>query len=359
MNFKTGFISTAILGICASSWGSNLPNYSVEILPSLGGSNSKAVDINDLGVVVGMSTRTDDANCLTDTYNKPCEYATLWQNGVAIDLGHVASDSDYTQLNSINNNGEVVGLELDHFVGGGYSSKPIAGNAQGLYQLPLLVENTDGVANDINQFNVIVGWSRNENEQQQLVSWNNNAITALQESSEYNRWGLGINATGWISGLEYRPWSGQPSNGFVLKNNTMTALSSSQYFWSEGQAISDYGVIAGTLAEKEFSQPMAAIWVPTLFGGLETIKLGALNKDVTSALLDINNFGQAVGYSIDENGVYRGVMTSGFNLYDLNDYIEVEDGTLIEANGVNASGQVVGTLSTTSGLKAVLLTPIL
>ena len=357
-NFKIGFINTAILSLCASSWGDNLPNYSVEILPSIGGSNSKAIAINDLGVVVGMSTRTDEADCLTEEYNQPCEYATLWQGGVAIDLGHVASDSDYAQINAINNNGEIVGLEIDHFVGGGYISKPIAGNAQGIYQLPLLVEGTGGVANDINDFNVVVGWGRNENEQQQLVSWNNNTVTALQESPDYYRWGLSINNTGWISGLEYRPYSGQPSNGFVLKNNSMTALSSSQYYFSEGQAISDYGVIAGTLADREFSQPMAAIWVPTFLGGMEVIKLGALNHDVTSTLLDINNLGQAVGHSMDENGVFRGTITSGFNLYDLNDYIKVDDGTIIEANGINSLGQVVGTLSTSSGLKAVLLTPI-
>lgn len=67
------------------------------ILPSLGGNNDSARDINDAGVVVGFSTIASQAHF----------HATMWKNDLVTDLGTINNLNSFAM--AINNGGDIVG----------------------------------------------------------------------------------------------------------------------------------------------------------------------------------------------------------------------------------------------------------
>src|SRR6266496_1868974 len=64
----------------------------------------RAVSINDLGQVVGIS-----GDCFIAVGNSSARHAVLWQNGVPIDLGNIGGDAWNTPT-MINNQGTIIGF---------------------------------------------------------------------------------------------------------------------------------------------------------------------------------------------------------------------------------------------------------
>ncbi len=85
--------------------------YLVTALGTLGGSNSAAFGINDLGQVVGSSITAGGQT-----------HAFLYSDGVMIDLGVLSPSDNFSQAFRINDNGQVVGKSAtadSHGLGGG------------------------------------------------------------------------------------------------------------------------------------------------------------------------------------------------------------------------------------------------
>jgi probable HAF family extracellular repeat protein len=94
------FFSCFVLALLAGRAGAY--NYTVTVLPSLGGTASEAYGINDLNQVVGWSTRPGDDWC----------YPCLWTSSTTVvDLGYVVGKGF---AYDINNAGQVVGQANNH-----------------------------------------------------------------------------------------------------------------------------------------------------------------------------------------------------------------------------------------------------
>jgi probable HAF family extracellular repeat protein len=107
-------------------------------LGTLGGHQSLAQGINDLGQIVGWSQLAGGS-----------VRATLWQSGSIIDLG---SAGDYSSATAINNKGQVVGSST-----GPANARAFMWDQGRMINLGTLGQGGDSVAYDINDLGIVVG----------------------------------------------------------------------------------------------------------------------------------------------------------------------------------------------------------
>jgi len=115
-------------------------------LPTLGGSNSEAMAINERGVAVGLAD-LDDVQHIA--------HAVLYRKGRAQDLGVLDGDLD-SRADDINNFDVVVGQSYRHGPDGSVST-PFVYSDGVLKRLPLPAEGIDGRAGNVNDAGWIVG----------------------------------------------------------------------------------------------------------------------------------------------------------------------------------------------------------
>lgn len=354
-NFLLKSLSLALIATVLSCGRTpEQPNYTFHDLGNLGGSNSTALAVNNHRQVVGWSTRNDEPECLAPGGPRPCEYPFLWVDGNMTDLGHFNPEADYTHAMSINDESVIVGTEIDHTTATDYTTVPFIYFNSTLRLLPLLNNNEVGEAFDINQDGVAVGYSVGSTDI--IVTWINQSVTAVEPSDQFYRRSRGINSSGWIVGLQYEkgPFL-RPHNGISYRDNEITVLSDLEDVLSEGNAVNDEGIIAGSLA-KQFRNPTeATLWIPKLSGELETVMVGGLENHPSSEFLDINNSGVAVGNSSDSSGVSFAVLYKGSKLQNLNDLVSVTKGTFRSGNGINENGDIVGSIEINGNIHAFLL----
>ena len=223
---------------------------------------------------------------------------------------------------------------------------------------------------------------------------------------------LGINTAGTVVGYFY-PTVCQPlslTHAFVIKNGVFADLSQptdpSQpcNVYSEAHGINTSGQIAGATVNPSNNAEEAAVWQPD---GTITF-LGFLPGENSSRAFAINDAGQVAGnayttvpqyslhaflfsngtmkdidtfnsqaswaFGINKNGVvvgqvadqpdsmaYRAFVFMGGSMMDLNTLIPAGSGlTLMQANGINDAGQIVGQAQSTSDgtVRGFLLTPV-
>src|SRR5215207_8049071 len=95
-----------------------------------------------------------------------------------------------------------------------------------------------------------------------------------------------------------------------------------------------------------------------LYSGGQMQDLGTLPGGIGSIAYSVNDSGQVVGVSLTSNETKRAFLYSDAQMYDLNDLIPGDAGwTLLEARGINTSGQIVGTGVINGQTRAFLATP--
>jgi probable HAF family extracellular repeat protein len=95
-----------------------------------------------------------------------------------------------------------------------------------------------------------------------------------------------------------------------------------------------------------------------LYSGGQMQDLGTLPGRTESIAYSVNDSGQVVGVSLTSNETKRAFLYSDAQMYDLNDLILGDAGwTLLEARGINTSGQIVGTGVINGQTRAFLATP--
>ena len=276
---------TLLVGGLANPAGAGV-TYSVTDLGTLGGTNSYAWGINDLGQVVGRSASPTGS------------HAFVYNNGVMSDLGTL---------------------------GGTYSA-----------------------AFKINDSGVITGQSSSsENSSRRAFVYSNGQMTYLGAGLGWNAWtesfAISANNSGQVVGYRNYTTSNFPqfpppwtkATGFVYSGGTTTMLSPpAGYDSTEALAINDAGQIAGIYYDTTtYPNSQAYAFLDTA-GVITTIAAGACGDTAynyfQSGGFDINSSGDVIGVLEDSGGfLYRNGQTTSL-------------GTDFLCNAINDAGQIVG-----------------
>ncbi len=142
--------------------------------------------------------------------------------------------------------------------------------------------------------------------------------------------------------------------GFVWQSGKMTKMGTLGGLWSQGYAINNKGQIVGLA----YTKNGLAHGFITNCATCPLKDLGTFAGGTSSVwALSINDSGAVVGRSTF-GGTYHAFIYSGGKIRDLNSLIPVGSGwVLIEADGINASGQIAGMGTHNGQERAFLLTP--
>jgi probable HAF family extracellular repeat protein len=287
-------------------------------VPGLGGLNSEAFGVNAEGQAAGLAeTATSDPNgedfCGFGTYVICLPF--MWQHGVMTSLptlgGNNAEGGQINDRGQMAGNAENTTLDSTCPVGGPqmFQEKPVTWEKGKVRRLHTFPGDPDGWAFGINDHGQTVGASGfcstlNEDTGVYILSrhallWDKRAVTDLG-----NLGGTGAFGPGNVAG-----------------------------------EINNQGEVVGTSDLKGDTKFHAFLW--TRKNGMKD--LGTLDGDVDSAGLGINQAGDAVGVSFDEDGDPRAFLRKNGVMADLNTLIPADSPLyLLFAHGINSGGEIVG-----------------
>ncbi|MEE3001685.1 MAG: hypothetical protein VX908_03210 [Planctomycetota bacterium] len=306
--------------------------YELTILPTLpGGTNCRAGDINDAGVVVGESAIPGTAYL----------NAVSWIDGKAIDLTGLGISG--ATANGINNSGMIVGMS-DEFNINAYRW------AGGVIEQLDTPNSCCSEAHAVNATGIICGRiSLNGISSNSAALWIDGAWQAL-DSSKHSSIAYDINDNMQVVGSTY--FSSSMSSGFLWENGVMTELTTPSeppsHVWA--YAINEDGAVVG------YGSHRGILWEEG-----NVFELPPLPGGTLSSAKDVNNQGTIIGYSYGDgfSSKHACRWLEG-QVADLNDLVDGGDWILIEATAINNNGQIVGmafSSSKNSG-HAYILTPI-
>lgn len=265
----------------------------MDTLATLGGPVSRAFGINEGGTVVGESRISSANNQLR---------AFLYENGAMRNLGTLLPTDTFSSAAAVNSSGEVVGR----------SGLSITQGRAFLYQ--------DGRMKDLGTLGGSYSGALNINDAGQVVGW-------------------ALNADG--QGRAFLYQDGQM--------NELGALPGGSY--AEARDINDTGQVVGTSKDADGDDKAF------LYEDGQMKDLGTLGGPISNTHA-INDFGQVVGWSPDADGSPRAFIYEDGAMIDLNGLIPTDSGwVLVDAFGINASGQVTGIGTINGESHAFLLTP--
>jgi probable HAF family extracellular repeat protein len=353
-----------LLGICLAlsvPAGAVVQTYTITDIGVLNGDNeSSGFWLNTSGAVVGCS---DTAN--SEGY--PCtgtgagQHAFYWtKSGGLKDLGTLPGGNISGAI-GINDAGEVVGysntstglLTEYNFIAFEWTS------SGGMVNLGKLSGGDSSCAFEINSSGVIAGDSFVSATVVDAANWTDNKIKSLGAlpKSIFTA-ALDINDSGEIVGESVFGY-GPPftSHGFEWTSadgmKDLGTLSGGDT--SMANAINSSGIIVG-----QSNSGSVLTWHAVKWDGNNEIEdLGTLPGGTYSVAFGINDSSEVVGYgNIADNAAHAMLWTSTGGMQDLNDLIATNSGwVLINANAINASGQITGYGTKGGHNHAFLLTP--
>ena len=288
------FVVAALLSLTAISAQAE---YTFKLLDGLGGTKSGAMGINSNGQVVGYAYSTNNAN----------SYATIWNGS---NVSSLSANLPNTVALDINRSGQVAGyVSLLDPNGGGDTPinnpfNALSWNAGNVSSPPSL-GGTYNKNNAVNDSGTSVGWSLN--------------------SGDYT-----YHATVWTG--RYTIDLGAGASGGVS---------------SRAVDINDSGLVVGSSLTSDGVTFKATMW-----DGLNATDLGTLGG-AGSLARSINASGQIVGVSDTSNGRQHATLWDNGIATDLGTLTDQSFGYSY-ANGINASGSVVGWSNAASGQHATL-----
>ena len=320
-------------------------SYSVIYLGTLGGSSSKAFDINNLGVIVGNSSTPNDEEL----------HAVYWENGVINDLGTLGGT--ISTAYSISDTGYAAGISLTkdnleaHATVWGFGF---------MHNLSNDKEDVGSTAYAINQSGQVVGNSREGKNNANATEWSWSLPSINHSSFPGGKFSYanGINDSGQIVGNSGSPLSdARIATLWDVDGNTINlgTLGGSDSFAKD---INEAGQIVGASLIKDDITTHATLWdnhIPS--------SLGALPDGNYSVAFDINNRSQIVGVSICQFFLTCATLWEDNTIVDLNIFLDErlkELGWLLYfAQAINDNGWIVGTALNyfTGEEQAVVLIP--
>ncbi|MCO5045083.1 MAG: hypothetical protein J5I99_05185 [Verrucomicrobia bacterium] len=328
-----------VLAVVAVADGEDV-TYSVRDLGTLGGANSRAYAINEQGWVVGEA-ETKEGHLR----------AFLWTPDIGMrDLGTCGGDT--SRAYAINERGQVAGEAEDEE---GRVQPFLWSGEGGLKDVPLPAGFREGYVFDLNNFGVLVGGGEGDVGTRALV-WTVDGVSVPEALRKRGAsLAYAVNDVGDIAGqVEFNPEGDYVSHAFVMGVNGMkTLIDPDSTEWSSAAlALSGAGVAVG------YAELSNATHAVRIVAGAPTEDLDTL-ANVYSVAHDINEDGVAVGLFVSSHeDDDRAFCSSAGTMTDLNELLETDEPWLIvEARGINKSGEIVGYGLLGERERAVLLTP--
>jgi probable HAF family extracellular repeat protein len=336
MRLWTAWVAVALLGTCVRT-GRGEVRYSVTDLGVLMGAYASfAAGINNAGVVVGGG--------MLDSGGRQ---AYVWAGGIAqsIDFG----PGDWLSLAlHVNSSGQIVGWHgtgEDMFGTGGFLLNP---DGTGVDFWP------GSYASSVSDSGQVVGFYTDPATGNQWgFSWAQGVATQLSGPRGLNTVAVDVNSAGQIAGYEFS-FGGARSHACIWQNGMVRDLGAlTPDAGTVAYAVNEAGSVAGSSYLSEIDAEHATIW----FDGT-ILDLGTLGGK-GSAAHDINGLGQVVGHSALPGSGQAAFIWRDGAMIDLNTLVPADSGwSLVWANGINDSGQIVGSGYVDGYEHAYLLTPV-
>jgi probable HAF family extracellular repeat protein len=368
--------------------------YEVVKLPSLGGTQSRGMAINQQGWVAGWSNQADGTR-----------RAVIWKNGIITNLQTLGGPSSTVPWPGLNDAGTVVGIsqtnetdpldedwacELGGFLPGGLTNLICRGFVWDgtLRELPTLGGN-HSFGTGINNRGLVVGWAEtavidrtcSDEAAQELqfraVLWDpkdgsdgkikarelepspghsTSAATAINDNGQV----VGISgdcdqAVGRFSARHAVLWD---KNGKPTRIPDLGGIS-----WHTPMDINVDGDVVGFSNPDEPGDEIGEFISRAFFwpyGGAIAEDLGTLEGDVFSEAFAINAHRQVVGVSFGGAVGARAFIWEGEDLIDLNDLVDIAPDVLLSAQDINDAGQITGRVldAATSQVLAFVANPV-
>lgn len=333
----------AVCSLAAAQTAFANTGYTYTDLFVSGINNSVALDVNNLGQVVGLAY--PDATPGSSTRG------VLWTaNKAKVLAPHVVGPSTaggYSDARSINDVGAIVGGSTDLVANPNiYAIRPTQWQADGNSTVSGTVGGRNGTAWAINEQGVTAGNSQSAQGNQHATVWYGNKTYDLGTLGGATSFARGINESGTVVGYadtasgapHAAVWTQTPWTGQVAITDLGTPAGGSR---SLANSVNDLGQIVGSssnIGDKGFT---AFVWQngqATLLSGLG----GAI-----SGAIDINNHGVIVGRSqIAGSSAFHAVLWDHGAITDLNNFLSDEvkgqGWVLSAARGINEDGWIVG-----------------
>lgn len=296
--------------------GAAVPSqYTIRDLGTFGGETFYARGINDLGQIVGLTNST----------------SLLWQSGAFTSLGKMPG-GEVPSANDINDSGLIIG---SYYTG---HQRAAWRTTTGVWTAFPTYGGSTSIAVAVNDTGQVAGWAYDSSERGKAFVWTQSG---------------GMTQLGTLGGTESFS-EGMNSSGQIVGHSRTASGAMRPFIWQDG-AIREISTTA-TYAEDINDSG----WIVVRNN---TNQLFLTNEQVTNSLsllqapVAINNAGQVVGVS--EYPV-RGLLAQDGTTYKLADLLPAGHGwTLTAVYDINESGQIVGYGTNSSGqTRSFLMTPV-
>ena len=288
--FRSGSIALAAGALLMAGAPAQAGSYVFQTITAPGtpaGDAAAALAINDKGqvLVAAFSGATFDFTDIDDVYNLHTHVYTAFP-------AYPGSAPLSTEVNGINNSGEIVGNY--HPVGGGWQGFSYSGGVfssvnafGGSYNIPYGVSNNGEIVGTVGDFTAVQGYL-----------YSGGVFTAI-DAAPYpanDTIANGVNSSGAIVGISGSSGSGVLNSSFLDMGGVFTPIAMPGELVTFASGINDAGMIVGGASNDGFATGPGFIDNHGVFTAIN------FPGATSTVLAGINNLDQIVGQYVDQNG---------------------------------------------------------